>query len=179
MGAAAETKRPSRAGAFGLAALVLVAVAGIDQATKALAVASLAPGESESVFFAIDLAVSRNTGIAFGALAGAADGLIAALVGVALAALLVFFVARARQPLLWLPVGMVLGGAVGNLIDRARIGAVVDFIDPSFWPAFNLADTAIVVGILGVLYVAEGRPGEGTAEQGQVSTSGAPGRGGA
>jgi signal peptidase II len=158
-----HARRPSRARAFGLAALVLVAVAGLDQATKALAVATLVPGESTNVFFALDLSLSRNTGIAFGALAGAGDTTIVALVAVAVAALLAYFVARATRPLLWLPVGMVLGGAAGNLIDRARIGAVLDFIDPTFWPAFNLADAAIVLGVLGVLYEAEGAPPERAA----------------
>ena len=157
--------RLSRTRAFGLALLVLVAVAGLDQATKALAVATLVPGESTNVFFALDLALSRNTGIAFGALAGASDAAIVALVAVAVAALLAFFAARATRPLLWLPVGMVLGGAAGNLIDRARVGAVLDFIDPTFWPAFNLADAAIVVGVLGLLYVAEGAPPERAARE--------------
>src|SRR5436305_15096874 len=58
--------------------------------------------------------------------------------------------------MLWLPFGAVVGGALGNLADRARDGAVIDFIKPVFWPAFNLADTAIVIGILGLLYVLEG-----------------------
>lgn len=155
-----QARQLSRARAFGLAALVLVAVAGLDQATKALALATLVPGESTNVFFALDLSLSRNTGIAFGALAGASDTAIVALVAVAVGALLAFFAARATRPMLWLPVGMVLGGAAGNLIDRARVGAVLDFIDPTFWPAFNLADAAIVVGVLGVLYVAEGAPPE-------------------
>lgn len=146
----------NRARAFALAALVLVLVAGLDQATKALALSSLVPGEPVNVFFGLDLGLSRNTGIAFGALAGASDALIVVLVAVAVGVLLAFFTIRAARPLLWLPVGMVLGGALGNTIDRARTGAVIDFIDPSFWPAFNLADAAIVVGVLGVLYVAEG-----------------------
>jgi signal peptidase II len=158
-----QARQLSRARAFGLAALVLVAVAGLDQATKALALTTLVPGESTNVFFALDLSLSRNTGIAFGALAGASDTAIVALVAVAVGALLAFFAARATRPMLWLPVGMVLGGAAGNLIDRARVGAVLDFIDPTFWPAFNLADAAIVVGVLGVLYVAEGAPPERSA----------------
>lgn len=166
MAGSAQPKRVSRAKAFALAALVLVVVAALDQATKALALSSLAPGESTNVFFALDLSLSRNTGIAFGALGGASGAVIAALVAVAVAALLAVFAARATRPLLWLPVGMVLGGAAGNLIDRARIGAVVDFIDPTFWPAFNLADTAIVLGVLGVLYVAEGAPAEKATEEG-------------
>ena len=147
MGGSPEAGSASRLRAFALAALVLAVVAALDQATKALALASLAPGQPESVFFGLDLSVSRNTGIAFGALAGAGDAVIVALVAIAVGVLLVFFAARADRPLLWLPIGMVLGGAAGNLIDRGRIGAVVDFIDPSFWPAFNLADMFIVVGV--------------------------------
>jgi signal peptidase II len=152
--------RLTRARAFGLAALTTALVAGIDQAAKAIALASLVPGDSVNVFFLLDLSLSRNTGIAFGALAGAGDALVVSLVAVALGALLAFFVARATRPLLWLPVGMVVGGAAGNLIDRARTGAVTDFIDPTFWPAFNLADAAIVVGVLGVLYLGESRRGD-------------------
>ncbi len=79
----------------------------------------------------------------------------AILIAVALIALLAFFATHTSLPWLWLPTGMLLGGALGNLADRARDGAVIDFIDPSFWPAFNLADASIVVGVLGLLYVAE------------------------
>ena len=53
---------------------------------------------------------------------------------------------------------MIAGGAFGNLLDRLRLGSVVDFIDPMLWPAFNVADTGIVLGILGLLYVVEGPP---------------------
>ena len=52
--------------------------------------------------------------------------------------------------------GLLLGGAIGNLIDRAREGAVIDFIDPIAWPAFNIADACIVFGVLAMLYVMEG-----------------------
>jgi len=64
---------------------------------------------------------------------------------------------RARTPWLWLPVGVIAGGAFGNMLDRIRDGAVTDFIDPMLWPAFNVADVGIVVGILGLLYVIEGK----------------------
>jgi signal peptidase II len=148
--------RGTRGRAFALAALTLVLVAAVDQGAKALALASLTPGDGVNVFYGIELNLVRNTGIAFGVLAGAGDGPIVAFTALALGALLVFFWLRADRPLLWLPVGMVLGGAAGNLIDRARFGAVIDFIDPLLWPAFNLADLAIVLGVLGVLYVAEG-----------------------
>ena len=71
--------------------------------------------------------------------------------------LLAYFAVNATKPLLWLPVGLLLGGALGNLADRAREGAVIDFIDPVFWPAFNVADAMIVVGVVALLYVVEGR----------------------
>lgn len=128
----------------------------VDQATKALAIASIERGEAVNVFFGLELTNARNTGVAFGALSGSGT-VVAAAVTVALAALLLYFAFHAGMPGLWLPVGLVLGGALGNLADRARISAVIDFIDPSFWPAFNLADVAIVIGVLGVLYVAEGK----------------------
>jgi signal peptidase II len=68
---------------------------------------------------------------------------------------LVYFVKNPTQTLLWLPVGMIFGGALGNLADRERAGAVIDFIAVSVWPAFNLADACIVVGVIGLLYAIE------------------------
>jgi len=148
--------RRARKRALGLAAATLIAVAALDQATKALAVATLVPGDAIPLLLGIDLRLVHNTGVAFGVLAGSGDVPIVVVTAVAVGALLAFFLARADRPGLWLPVGMVLGGAAGNLIDRLRLGAVVDFVDPTLWPAFNLADSAIVLGVLGVLYVAEG-----------------------
>jgi signal peptidase II len=143
--------------AWRLAAVTAAAVVALDQITKQIAAASIAPGDSENVFFGLDITNIRNTGVAFGALKGAGLAVLA-LTLLALTALLVYFALNARtRPMLWLPVGMVVGGALGNLADRARIGAVIDFIDPKFWPAFNLADAAIVLGILGLLYVIEGK----------------------
>jgi signal peptidase II len=140
------------------AALALAAagvVVAIDQATKQLAIASVDRGASENVFFGIDITNSRNSGVAFGAFEGGGL-LVGLLIGVSLAMLLAYFAFHAATPGLWLPVGLLVGGALGNLADRAREGAVIDFIDPSFWPVFNLADTAIVFGVLGLLYVVEG-----------------------
>lgn len=138
----------------------VLAVVGVvvlaDQLTKALAITSIGRGEGVDVFFGLELTNVRNTGVAFGALSGS-GWIVATAVTVALAALLAYFAFHAAMPMLWLPVGLVLGGALGNLADRARIEAVIDFIDPSFWPAFNLADVAIVLGVLGVLYVVEGQ----------------------
>ena len=135
-----------------------VTVAGLtvlaDQLTKAIAVASLERGEEVNVFLGLDMTYIRNEGIAFGALSDGGPVLVAAI-ALALTGLLVFFALNTRVRLLWLPVGLILGGALGNLADRAREGAVIDFIDPIAWPAFNLADAAIVVGVLALLYVAE------------------------
>ena len=57
--------------------------------------------------------------------------------------------------LVWLPTGLLIGGAAGNLIDRIREGAVTDFVDVSWWPAFNVADVAITFGVVTLLYVLE------------------------
>ena len=150
-----------------VAGLVVLA----DQATKAAIVATRAVGETDSVFLGSELNHVRNSGVAFGALA---DGgaLVWVLVGVAISALVAYFAFRADRRWLWLPVGAVFGGAVGNLADRAREGAVIDFIDPVVWPAFNVADVAIVIGIFGFVYVAEG-PGDGEDDESEVTGDGA------
>jgi signal peptidase II len=140
--------------AWGRALATVAAVVAIDQGTKAIALASLERGEKVNVFLGIDLTNVRNPGVAFGALTGGGTALVV-IIAVALALMLVYFARHAATPMLWLAVGLLLGGALGNLVDRAREGAVVDFIDPIFWPAFNLADAAIVIGVLVLLYVIE------------------------
>jgi signal peptidase II len=130
-------------------------IVALDQATKQAVIASIARGDSENVFFGLDLTNTRNTGVAFGALRG--GGLVVTLlIAVSLTVLVGYFALNASTPWLWLPVGMLIGGALGNLADRAREGAVIDFIDPVAWPAFNLADASIVLGVLALLYVLEG-----------------------
>jgi signal peptidase II len=145
----------ARAGPAGAAATAGLVVA-LDQATKQLAVSQIDRGDQVSVLPGLDLTHARNTGVAFGALE---DGglVVAILIGLSLALLVGYFVVHRDMPWLWLPVGLLLGGALGNLADRAREGAVTDFIDPVAWPAFNLADACIVVGVLALLYVVEGR----------------------
>ncbi|HYN49388.1 MAG TPA: signal peptidase II [Thermoleophilaceae bacterium] len=131
-------------------------VVAVDQATKQLADRSVLRGDAVDVFPGLEIVNARNTGVAFGALAGG-GALVAALIAVSLVLLLGYFALHRDQPWLWLPVGLLLGGALGNLADRAREGAVIDFIDPVAWPAFNLADACIVVGVFALLYVVEGR----------------------
>ena len=147
------------------AAMVAGVVVLLDQISKAAIVASRSLGETTNVFFGIDLNYVRNDGVAFGALAGAGS-IVLVLTGVAVLALVTYFALNADRRWLWLPVGMIAGGALGNLADRARDGAVVDFIDPIAWPAFNVADVCIVVGILGFVAVLEG-PDEKTEDRGQ------------
>jgi signal peptidase II len=132
-------------------------VVALDQGTKQLADSDIGRGDDVNVFFGLDLTNTRNTGVAFGALEG--GGLVVAiLIGLSLTLLVGYFLANRDMPLLWLPVGLLLGGALGNLADRAREGAVIDWIDPVAWPAFNLADACIVVGVFLLLWVVEGRP---------------------
>jgi len=132
-------------------------VVAVDQATKQLAATNIAIGDKVGVIPGLDFTSTRNTGVAFGALEG--GGLVVAiLIGASLALLVAYFVANREKPWLWLPVGMLLGGALGNLADRAREGAVIDFIDPIAWPAFNVADSCIVVGVLVLLWVVERSP---------------------
>ncbi len=144
--------------ALGGSAAAAVATAGVvvalDQATKQLADSNVERGESVSVFPGLEISNTRNTGVAFGVFEG--GGLIVGvLIGAALVLLIGYFLRHSEVPLLWLPVGMLLGGALGNLADRARDGAVIDFIDPVAWPAFNLADSCIVVGVFLLLWVVE------------------------
>ena len=147
----------SRPGPAPAAVAIAGLVVAVDQATKQLADANIERGEEVNVFFGLDLTNTRNTGVAFGAFEG--GGLVVGiLIGVALALLIGYFAVNRDMPWLWLPVGMLLGGALGNLVDRVREGAVIDFIDPVAWPAFNIADTCIVLGVLGLLWVVEGRP---------------------
>ena len=143
----------ARAWRFAGATAGLVVVA--DQALKQIVVSSVARGEERDVFFGIDITYVRNEGVAFGAL-GDGGTLVVALTAAALSLLTLYFAFNARRPWLWLPAGAVAGGALGNLADRAREGSVIDYVDPVLWPAFNLADAAIVIGILGLLYVVEG-----------------------
>jgi signal peptidase II len=142
------------------AALVAVGAVAVDQAVKALVRTTIERGEEVGLVLGIDLVNVRNTGIAFGLFAGGGALLVLFAVA-ALAALLVFFARHRDRPLVWLPTGLLIGGAAGNLIDRAREGAVTDFIDLPAWPAFNLADVAITLGVLALLYVLEGPPRHG------------------
>jgi signal peptidase II len=136
------------------AAIVLAVVLAVDQIAKALVVAALARGEEREIVAGIKLVNTRNSGVAFGQLQN--GGVIVAIViALAVCALLVYFARHARLPLMWLPTGMLLGGALGNVVDRIREGAVIDFLKLPHWPAFNVADTSITFGVVILLVVFE------------------------
>jgi signal peptidase II len=135
-----------------LAAVLIV----LDQLTKAVALARLLPGVPVEVTPWLSLTLVMNRGLAFGILGGVPPGWRWTVGVLSVAALVVL----ARVALKILPthgwpgtvaVGLIFGGAVGNLIDRLRWGAVVDFVDVHWrgyhWPAFNVADSAITVGV--------------------------------
>jgi len=134
---------------FWMAALVVI---GLDQGSKQLVLATLPALHDSRVIWPGVLAFTHveNSGIAFGMLRGQGWGLIA--ISAAAAAGIVYYWRRlsrrsARLNLLTvLGLALPLGGAVGNLLDRIRLGQVTDFIDFGWWPVFNLADTAITVG---------------------------------
>jgi signal peptidase II len=141
------------------ARMVVVALGVIvaDQVTKQLVDHNIARGASEDLVLGMRFVNVRNTGVAFSSLQGA-GGLIGVIVAIALIALLWYFSRHATRSLMWLPTGMLLGGALGNVIDRVREGAVIDFIKVfDFWPAFNVADISVTLGVIALLFVMERR----------------------
>lgn len=151
MGLPAEARRHATRGAarpWAYGAAVMVLVVGLDQLVKHLIRSSIVPGEERGVLPGVELVNTRNNGVAFGFLPGSHTG-VTILIGLALCVLLVYFAMHATVPLIWLPTGMLLGGALGNIIDRVRSGSVTDFVKlPLGWPPFNLADASITVGIV-------------------------------
>lgn len=140
--------RAGWARAGGVFACVLLA----DQAVKALVTSSLARGEEREILAGIKLVNVRNSGVAFGQLQNGGV-IVAAVVAVAVVALVVYFARHGTRPWMWLPTGLLLGGALGNIVDRLREGAVIDFVKLPYWPPFNVADSAIVVGVVVLLFV--------------------------
>ncbi|HMD57277.1 MAG TPA: signal peptidase II [Solirubrobacteraceae bacterium] len=144
-----------RGGPWLLALLTLVLVLGADQLSKHLVNSSIVRGEERSFLPGVELVNTRNRGVAFGFLPGE-QTLVTILIGLALVLLLVYFARNAEEPLIWLATGLLLGGALGNILDRLRHGSVTDFIKlPLGWPPFNLADAAITLGIVALFLILE------------------------
>jgi signal peptidase II len=136
----------------GLAAIALAAVAA-DQLTKRIVTSHLALDQGDHIVGPFWIHHVQNSGIAFGLFSSRTAAVIV-LTGIAVVWMLVFFArSGARHPVLPVALGLVIGGSMSNLLDRVRLGYVTDFLDLRYWPAFNLADSFIVIGV-GVLLVA-------------------------
>jgi signal peptidase II len=145
--------RPAKA-AWVRAAAVFAFVLASDQIVKALVTSSLQRGEERDLVAGVKLVNVRNNGVAFGQLQNGGT-IVAAVIAVAVVALLVYFARNGSKRLVWLATGLLLGGALGNIVDRLREGAVIDFVKLPHWPAFNVADSAITVGVIVLLFVIE------------------------
>lgn len=136
---------------LGLVSALVVLV--LDQLSKwwILAVVMQPPRVIEITPF-FNLVLGWNTGISFGLFGGegALNTWVLPLVAFAVVALVTYWLLRAQTPAIGLSLGLIIGGAIGNIIDRLRLGAVVDFLDfhafGFHWPAFNVADSGITVG---------------------------------
>lgn len=138
--------------AWSLAGAVCGLVFAADQAAKAGIEAHLVPGQYVEVLGPLELTLSHNRGVAFG-LAGGAGVKLVLTTALALAVIGYLFARNPQRPGMWLAVGLVAGGAIGNLADRIRADAVTDFIAVGSWPAFNLADVSITLGVLLLVYL--------------------------
>jgi signal peptidase II len=167
-------ERSLAAGPLQWVGLLAVAFAAIlaDQLTKHIVSSQLELGENLHVLGPLSIRHVQNTGIAFGLFAGATS-LVVVLTTIAVIWMLVYFGrSGARHPILPVALGLVIGGSVSNLLDRVRLGHVTDFIYIRWWPAFNLADSFIVIGVallLGALVLADR-----TAAGGRASGADAP-----
>lgn len=137
------------------AALLAAVVIAVDRVTKHIVRGHIGLLQSHTVIPGVlRLVHYRNTGVAFNALSGSGPVVIVVEL-LALLALVVYFARHPTRRGLWIPTGLLVGGALGNLLDRFIDGSVTDFIKFPDWPAFNVADIAITVGVITLLIVLE------------------------
>ncbi len=141
-----------RARAWRFALALCGIVVALDQGAKAIVRHNLVPAQRVSALPGLHFTYVHNKGVAFG-LAGGGGGGLVIVTALALALILVLFARSAERPGMWIAVGLLAGGALGNLADRVRIDSVTDFINLPLWPTFNLADVAIVLGVAGLAFV--------------------------
>lgn len=133
---------------YRLMVLIALGVVALDQLVKVIVRANITPGDVIGVAPGVDLVHTTNTGIAFSLFSGS-TGVIAILTLVAIAVIALVLVAYAGEhPLVPIGGGLLLGGAIGNLIDRATRGGVTDYIAIGGWPPFNVADIGVTVGAI-------------------------------
>lgn len=133
--------------AWRLAGALCVLVIALDQAAKGLIEAHLVTAEHVDLLGPLGFTLAHNRGVAFGLASGGGAALVALTV-TALIFVGVLFARNPTRPWMWVAFGLLAGGAIGNLADRVRAGAVTDYIDLLSWPPFNLADVAITLGVL-------------------------------
>ncbi len=156
-------ERSLGAGPWQWGGLAVVAIAAIlaDQITKHIVTHTLGLDEAEHVIGPLSIHHVQNSGIAFGLFSSATAG-VTVITAIAVIWMVAFFArSGSRHPVLPAALGLLIGGSVSNLIDRIRLGHVTDFIDFRYWPAFNLADSFIVLGVvilLGALVVTDRKP---------------------
>jgi signal peptidase II len=138
--------------AWALAGALAAVVLAADQIAKAAIEAQLVPGEHVDVLGPLGLTLSHNRGVAFG-LAGGAGAPLIVLTVVALGVVGYLFARNPTRSGMWVAAGLLAGGAIGNLVDRVRAGEVTDYVDLPSWPPFNLADVAITLGVLVLVFI--------------------------
>ncbi len=148
-----KAKRPPARWRYLIFFLVALFIIGADQLTKAWIRSSLPEGYSLFRLGFFRITHVHNTGAAFGLFPE--QSLVLTIFAIIMGAVVLFFVLYGHRYFPWLggvsvvvTFGLVLGGTVGNLIDRFRLGYVTDFIDFSYWPAFNIADSAVTIGVI-------------------------------
>lgn len=145
--------------------MLLAVVVLLDQISKALVRDGVRVGSEDSVLPGVSIVHTKNRGVAFSALEGK-TALVVIVIALAMVALLVYVWRHVNLPGIWVPTGLLVGGAVGNIIDRVLAGEVTDFIKLPAWPAFNVADMGITFGVLALLYVIDKMPDEGKSSPG-------------
>ena len=130
--------------------LIIIAVIFLDQFTKWLVKLNFNAADSLSLFKLLNLAYVTNTGSAFGVLKGANSYLI--FFSLIVLGLIMFYWDKimSKEKIFF---ALIAGGIIGNLIDRISYGYVIDFIHFTFWPAFNVADSALTIGIIGLILI--------------------------
>jgi signal peptidase II len=146
--------RRAQRGALARTGVLAAVVIGLDQLTKHTIASGIAVGQTKKFIPGITFVHVRNTGVAFSFLAGG-GAIVVICTLVALALLVTFLLRHPDQRLLWLPAGLLIGGAIGNLFDRLIHGYVTDFIKLPHWPAFNVADMGITFGVIALVLVLE------------------------
>jgi signal peptidase II len=147
--------RSQRARALARAGLLAAFVVALDQLTKHTVASGIALGAQRRFIPGITFVDVHNSGVAFNFLAGGGEATVLVVTLGALGLLATFLALRPQRRWLWIPAGLLIGGAIGNLVDRVVQGYVTDFIKLPDWPAFNVADVGITVGVIALVVVLE------------------------